>query len=46
MDTRREVSAFFPVITDEEFNLVSSVEVVLPDFTSTSAAKELVTVTG
>jgi hypothetical protein len=26
--------------------LVSSVEVVLPDFTSTSAAKELVTVTG
>jgi hypothetical protein len=46
MDSRRESSAWIPAISDTELNLISSVEVVLPDFTLTSAVKELVTVTG
>jgi hypothetical protein len=45
-DTGREADAWFPLIFDQELNLISSMNIILPNLTSMSAAKELVTVTG
>jgi hypothetical protein len=46
MDARRETSVWVPVISDHDLNLISSVKVVLPNFTLTSSLNELVTITG
>jgi hypothetical protein len=45
-DAGRDASAWFPFISDQELNLISNIEIVLPKLTLTSVAKELVTITG
>ncbi|XP_023722112.1 uncharacterized protein LOC111872430 isoform X2 [Cryptotermes secundus] len=45
-DTVREADAWFPLIPVQELNLISNMKIILPNLTSVSVAKELVTVTG
>ena len=45
-DTNRETSVCFPVMSDSDLNLISSLQVILPTFTVTSTLNELVTIIG